>query len=225
MAPRRVVPHDVPEDRLAADLDHRLRDPLRLLAHPHAEPAAEDDDLHLAPCPSVDTRGVRAGQLAIRSGSSTRRRRDRHDQLRPPLLGVGELRGDLAREVPGQDHDRVRPRLGDALRRVDRDVRSRREPAVLVRVAVDGVVEEVGADAAVVEQRVALAGRAVADDLLAVAAEARSAARAARASTPSTSLREARVALRVAQPLRLLARDELGDGRLERAPAAAACCA
>ena len=38
------------------------------------------------------------------------------------------------------------------------------EVALLVRVAVDGVVEEVGADAAVVEQRVALGRRAVADD-------------------------------------------------------------
>ena len=38
------------------------------------------------------------------------------------------------------------------------------EVALLVRVAVDRVVEEVGADAAVVEQRVALAGRAVAGD-------------------------------------------------------------
>ena len=40
------------------------------------------------------------------------------------------------------------------------------ELALLVRVAVDRVVEEVRADAAVVEQRVALAGRAVAGDRL-----------------------------------------------------------
>ena len=38
---------------------------------------------------------------------------------------------------------------------------------VLVRVAVDRVVEEVRADAAVVQQRVALPGRAVAGDRLA----------------------------------------------------------
>ena len=41
---------------------------------------------------------------------------------------------------------------------------ARREAAVLVGIAVDGEVEEVGADAAVVEQRVALARRAVAAD-------------------------------------------------------------
>ena len=43
------------------------------------------------------------------------------------------------------------------------------EPALLVRVAVDRVVEQVGADPAVVEQRVALARRAVAGDALALA--------------------------------------------------------
>ena len=41
------------------------------------------------------------------------------------------------------------------------------EQALLVRVAVDREVEEVGADAAVVEERVALSGRAVAGDPLA----------------------------------------------------------
>ena len=52
----------------------------------------------------------------------------------------------------------------ERLRRADRDVRAGQEVALLVRVAVDRVVEEVGADAAVVEQRVALGRRAVADD-------------------------------------------------------------
>ena len=42
----------------------------------------------------------------------------------------------------------------------------RRESRVLVRVAVDRVVEEVGTDPAVVEERVAFAGRAVADNVL-----------------------------------------------------------
>ena len=43
--------------------------------------------------------------------------------------------------------------------------------ALLVRVPVDGVVEEVRPDAAVVEERVALAGCPVADDVLALAAK------------------------------------------------------
>ena len=44
---------------------------------------------------------------------------------------------------------------------------ARQELALLVGVAVHGVVEEIGADAAIIEQRVALARRAVAGDRLA----------------------------------------------------------
>ena len=47
-------------------------------------------------------------------------------------------------------------------------LRAGRKPSVLIRVAVDGVVEKVGPDAAVVQQRVAFAGRAVPDHGLAV---------------------------------------------------------
>lgn len=50
---------------------------------------------------------------------------------------------------------------------MDRDPRARGEPTVLVRVAVDGVFDEVRADSAVVQQRVALTRGAVADHALA----------------------------------------------------------
>ncbi len=58
VAPRRVVAHDVPEDRPAADLDHRLRDAAGLLAHAHSVTATEDHNLHvstprLSPLPRV----------------------------------------------------------------------------------------------------------------------------------------------------------------------------
>ena len=53
VTPHRVVAHDVPEDRLAADLDHRLGDALRLLAHAHTEATAEDHHFHLATPESV----------------------------------------------------------------------------------------------------------------------------------------------------------------------------
>ena len=52
---------------------------------------------------------------------------------------------------------------------MDRDVHARREAAVLVGIAVDGELEEVGTDAAIVQERVALARRAIAADGLAVA--------------------------------------------------------
>ena len=41
-----VVAHDVPEDRLAADLDHRLRNEPGLLGDARSETAGEDDGLH-----------------------------------------------------------------------------------------------------------------------------------------------------------------------------------
>ena len=46
VAPHRVVAHDVPQDRPAADLDHRLRNALGLLTHADAVPPTEDHDLH-----------------------------------------------------------------------------------------------------------------------------------------------------------------------------------
>ena len=121
-----------------------------------------------------------------------RRPRDGDDEPRAPLGRVGELLADLAGEVPGQDHDHVRPRLRDPLGRMDRDVRPGRVLALLVRVPVDGVVEEVRPDAAVVEERVALARRPVARRPACPRGEARSAARAARASTRAPPRRTAR---------------------------------
>ena len=41
--------HDVPENRMLADLDHRLGDPDCLLREPGAEAAGENDDLHAVP--------------------------------------------------------------------------------------------------------------------------------------------------------------------------------
>src|SRR5689334_10452993 len=76
---------------------------------------------------------------------------NRHDELRAPLPRVRELGDDLVLEVPGKDEDVVGPRLPQALGRVDRDVGTGREAAVLVWIAVDGVVDEVGPDPAVVE--------------------------------------------------------------------------
>jgi hypothetical protein len=55
---RRVALHDVPEDRPASDLDHRLRSDGRLLAETGAMAACEDDDLH--DVPSTCTRGMMA---------------------------------------------------------------------------------------------------------------------------------------------------------------------
>ena len=79
---------------------------------------------------------------------------------------------------------------------------------MLVRVAIDRVVEEIRPDPAEVEQRVPLSGRPVADDLLAVAAQLdqQLEQRTLRLAYPQGELP---VALWVAQALRLLAEEEL----------------
>src|SRR5512147_1618882 len=95
--------------------------------------------------------------------------RDRDDEAPSPLAHVGELVDDLVGQVPGKDQDEVRMGLFECLRMVNRDPGAGQELPLLVRVAVDRELEQVGADAAVVEQRVSLAGSAVADDAFAIA--------------------------------------------------------
>src|SRR5206468_3902895 len=71
---------------------------------------------------------------------------------------------DLVAQVPGQDQEEIRPGLEYALRRVDRNARSRKEAPLLLRAAVYRVVDEIGAYAAIVEQRVALGRRTISGD-------------------------------------------------------------
>src|SRR6516225_9043338 len=93
---------------------------------------------------------------------------DRDDELPAPLADVRHLGDDLVLHVPRKDEDVVGTAPVDLSGLEDRDVRTRKEQALLVRVAVDGEVEEVRADPAVVEERVALPRRAVAGDGLAL---------------------------------------------------------
>ena len=53
----RVVAHDVPQHRTAADRHHRLGQRLVVGAHAHAEPTAEQHDLHDGP-PSFWTASI-----------------------------------------------------------------------------------------------------------------------------------------------------------------------
>src|SRR5262245_57050883 len=115
----------------------------------------------------------RSGPNPSVSISDDQRPRDRDDELGPPLARVRQLLEDLVLEVPGEYEDVVGPSFSDPLGSVDRDVRAREEAALLVRVAVDGEVDEVAADPAVVEQRVALTRRSVAGDRLALTLDRR----------------------------------------------------
>src|ERR1700722_14179357 len=81
-----------------------------------------------------------------------------------PLADEAELLDDLVLQVPRQDQHHIWSVLAQSLRRADRNVRARQEVALLVRVQVACVVDEIAADAAVVEQCVALRRGAVAGD-------------------------------------------------------------
>ena len=81
---------------------------------------------------------------------------------------MAHLAHDFGLQVPRQDEQIVGPCLIDGLDRMDGNVHAGREAAVLIRIAIDREVEEILADAAIVEQRVALPGRAVAADPLAL---------------------------------------------------------
>ena len=96
--------------------------------------------------------------------------RDRDDEPRSPFTRVGQLLDDLVLEIPRKDQDVVGAILLEHLGVLDRDVRPRQELALLVRVAIDRVLKEIGANAAEVQKRVALSRRAVAGDALTLAA-------------------------------------------------------
>ena len=108
---------------------------------------------HVGARPAAVSRRITAAS----SSSGARARR-----TPAPLADVAVLRDDLVAQVPGQDQHEVGLRLAQRPRGARSGCASRAGAALLVRVAVDRVVEEVGADAAVVQQRVALGRRAVA---------------------------------------------------------------
>src|SRR4029450_7592347 len=93
-----------------------------------------------------------------------RNRGNGHHQPAPPFADVGELRHDLVLQVPRQNENIVRTGLTNPFRWKDRNMRPREKLEVLVRVAIDGVVDEVCTNAAVVEQRVALSWRPISYD-------------------------------------------------------------
>ena len=75
----------------------------------------------------------------------------------PPRRRYGLLGDDLLGEVPGQQQTVVGPVLEESLRAEDRQVLAGHEPPLLVDVAVHHVVEQLGADADIVDQGAPLA--------------------------------------------------------------------
>ena len=91
----RVVAHDVPDQRPRSDLVHRLGQVGDAVAHPHAVPTAEQDDLH----PQTTSR-VGIGKT----------RRPPHSRI------VRQLLGQLGAQVPRQHQHVVGPVFRDPLR-------------------------------------------------------------------------------------------------------------
>src|SRR6476620_10247966 len=94
---------------------------------------------------------------------------NRHNELAAPVANVRKLRDDFFLQVPGQNQHVIGTRLPDPIRRKDRDVRACKELSMLVRIPIDRVVEKIGPDAAVIQQRIAFAWRSVASHRLPLA--------------------------------------------------------
>src|ERR1700730_4909350 len=95
--------------------------------------------------------------------------RDRHNELAAPVPNECVLLHDFLLEIPRENEQAIRLCAANLIRRIDGDARSGQEFAVLMRIAIDGVVDEVGADGAIIQQGVALARRAVASDVFSAA--------------------------------------------------------
>src|SRR5262245_58335456 len=122
-------------------------------------------------------------QMATPRAKSTRREKERpsrknlvrvddrdrgngNDKPGAPFDDMAHLLHDLLLEVPRKDQDVVGLGVVDRLDRVDGDVHAGRVAPMLVRVAIDGEVQEIGADGGVVEQSVTFARGAIATDAL-----------------------------------------------------------
>ena len=95
--------------------------------------------------------------------------RDRNNEFAAPFANESILLDDFVLQIPGQNEQKVGLRLANPFRRENRNVRSRQEPPVLIWIAVDGVIQKIRAYGAIIQERVAFAGRAIAGDLLAAA--------------------------------------------------------
>src|SRR6185369_8874059 len=80
---------------------------------------------------------------------------------------MAHLLDNLLLQVPRQNEDVVGLGRVDRIHGQDRNMHPRRELAVLVRIAIDGEIEEVGSNPAIVEERIALAGSSISADSLA----------------------------------------------------------
>src|ERR1700679_1639638 len=94
--------------------------------------------------------------------------RNRNDKTPAPLANVPQLLHDFVFQIPREDHDIVGLGFANTIGVVDRYVGARQVSGLLVRTAIDGVFDQIFSDAAVMQERGALARRPVTGHLLAL---------------------------------------------------------
>src|SRR6516164_4476377 len=130
-----------------------------------------------------------------------------------PAADIGELAHDLVFEVPRQDQHVIGLGFKNLLWRKNRNVGAWQIPAMFVRVAINGIVQKIEADTAIVEQRIALTWRPVAGKgFVATLRLDQEAQQFALSRTNPIS--ESGIGLKPMQAGLALAAKQLGDGRL-----------
>src|SRR5947209_1277051 len=94
---------------------------------------------------------------------------DGDDEFATPFADFMHLIDDLLFEVPRQNKHVVGLRFKDFAGSEDRNVSAREELALFVWITVDGAVEEIGPDTAIIEESVTFSGSAIAGDAFALA--------------------------------------------------------
>ena len=92
------------------------------------------------------------------------RLRDRNDETAAPSSDDAHLLDDLVLEIPWQQQHVIGSSLGDGIGCQDRNAVTRQITALLEDIAIDCEFDNIRSDAAIVQQRIALGGRAIGGD-------------------------------------------------------------
>ena len=101
-----VVFHEMPDDRTAADIDHRLGNLLGIVPQPHAESAAEENDFPGSSSGSGNVTCVISSALERPSSSQGQllmnpKIGNGNHEPSTPIADIRELSHDLVLDVPG----------------------------------------------------------------------------------------------------------------------------
>src|SRR6266478_9627767 len=147
----RIILHDVPKNRPIPNGYHGFRNVVCIFPQAHSETATKYDDFHLKysfvdrkklnPASTAKTfsRSVPAGGPSLMDvyfGNG-------HNEFASPLANKSILLDDFVLEVPRKNEQIVGRCFPDALRWKDRNMCARQKPAVLIRIPINRVVQEI----------------------------------------------------------------------------------